>query len=241
MNLNPTHTVQELALVVAVKNHDPLVLNEAFLKQTGIVPDEWQLSQNPYVTSQASQLVFNNGVSIVAETERVVFAQALGDRELSSIEIGDVASKYSHILKKLDYEGVGLNFRSFFSFDSQEEVQAYIERWMFAPASWQHVGEAPVRANISLNFTLAGKKLTLSINPAAIQFPESEPMPVVLFGANFGYQLEAEAEKLPQLDHIFANWKTDLIEYQQLIDRHFLPTESKQLAIKSDNQDAIIS
>jgi hypothetical protein len=126
MNLNPTHTVQELALVVAVKNHDPLVLNEAFLKQTGIVPDEWQLSQNPYVTSQASQLVFNNGVSIVAETERVVFAQALGDRELSSIEIGDVASKYSHILKKLDYEGVGLNFRSFFSFDSQEEVQAYM-------------------------------------------------------------------------------------------------------------------
>jgi hypothetical protein len=93
--MKSTHTVQEVALVIAVKNHDPLVVGEAFLKQTGIIPSEWQLAQKPYLSPQATQLVFNNGVSIVAEPERVVFAQSMGDKEPSPIEIGEIASKYN--------------------------------------------------------------------------------------------------------------------------------------------------
>jgi hypothetical protein len=72
-----THTVQELALVIAVKNHDPLMVGEAFLKQTGIIPSEWELAQKPYLSQQATQLVFTNGLSIIAELERVIFSQPL--------------------------------------------------------------------------------------------------------------------------------------------------------------------
>jgi hypothetical protein len=72
-----THTVQELALVIAVKNHDPLMVGEAFLKQTGIIPSEWELAQQPYLSQQATQLVFTNGMSIIAEPERVIFSQPL--------------------------------------------------------------------------------------------------------------------------------------------------------------------
>jgi hypothetical protein len=212
---------QELALVIAVKNHDPLMVGEAFLKQTGIIPSEWQLAQKPYLSQQATQLVFDNGMSIVAELERVVFSQALADREISSIEIGEIASKYAAILKKADYQGIGINFRSFIPQSSHEAAQMYISKYVLAPASWQQVGEAPVRANVNLNFSLSGRQLTLSINPAAIQFPEQEPMPVILFGGNFAYQLDA-ADKLTQLTQILSKWQTDLTDYQQLIERHFL-------------------
>jgi len=212
---------QELTLVIAIKNHDPLMVGEAFLKQTGIIPSEWQLAQKPYLSQQATQLVFDNGMSIVAEPERVVFSQALAERELSSIEIGEIASKYAAILKKADYQGIGINFRSFIPQSSHEAAQTYISKYILAPASWQQVGEAPVRANVNLNFSLSGRQLTLSINPAAIQFPEQELMPVILFGGNFGYQLDA-ADKLTQLTQILSKWQTDLVQYQQLIERHFL-------------------
>jgi hypothetical protein len=216
-----THTVQELALVIAVKNHDPLMVGEAFLKQTGIIPSEWELAQQPYLSPQVTQLVFTNGMSIVAEPERVVFAQALADKELSTIEIGEIASKYAAILKKADYQGIGINFRSFIPQPNHESAQNYISEHVLAPASWQQIGEAPVRANINLNFSLSGRQLTLSINPAAIQFPEQELMPVILFGGNFGYQLDG-ADKLTQLTNILAKWQLDLIEYEQIVSQHFL-------------------
>lgn len=212
---------QELALVIAVKDHDPLMVGEAFLKQTGIIPTEWQLAQKPYLSQEATQLVFDNGMSIVAEPERVVFSQALAERELSSIEIGEIAIKYAAILKKADYQGIGINFRSFIPQSSPEAAQTYISRYVLAPASWQQIGEAPVRANVNLNFSLSGRQLTLSINPAAIQFPEKELMPVILFGGNFAYQLDA-ADKLTQLTQILSKWQTDLTDYQQLIEQHFL-------------------
>jgi hypothetical protein len=212
---------QELTLVIAIKNHDPLMVGEAFLKQTGIIPDQWQLSQKPYLSQQATQLVFDNGMSITAEPERVVFSQALADRELSTVEVGEVASKYAAILKKADFQGIGINFRSFIPQSSHEAAQTYISRHVLAPASWQQVGEAPVRANVNLNFSLSGRQLSLSITPAAIQFPEQELMPVILFGGNFGYQLDA-ADKLTQLTQILAKWQTDLTDYQQLIEQHFL-------------------
>jgi hypothetical protein len=216
-----THTVQELTLVIAVNNHDPLMVGEAFLKQTGIIPSDWQLAQKPYLSQQATQLVFDNGVSIVAEPERIVFSQALAERELSTIKIGEIASKYAAILKKADYQGIGINFRSFIPQISYEAAQTYISQYVLAPASWQQIGTAPVRANVNLNFSLNGRQLTLSINPAAIQFPEREPMPVILFGGNFGYPLDA-ADKLAQLTETIERWHVDLSEYQQLIDRHFL-------------------
>jgi hypothetical protein len=218
-----THTIQELALVIAVKNHDPLMVGEAFLKQTGIIPSEWELAREPYVSQQATQLVFTNGMSIIAEPERVVFSQALADKEISTITIGEIASKYAAILKKADYQGVGINFRSFIPQTSHEAAQIYISQHILAPASWQQVGEAPVQANINLNFSLSGRQLTLSINPAAIQFPEQELMPVILFGGNFGYQLDAE-DKVAQLTTIVTKWQTDLTEYQQIISKHFLAT-----------------
>jgi hypothetical protein len=216
-----THTVQELALVIAVNNHDPLMVGEAFLKQTGIIPSDWQLAQKPYLSQQATQLVFDNGMSIVAEPERIVFSQALAERELSTIKIGEIASKYAAILKKADYQSIGINFRSFIPQISYEAAQTYISQYVLAPASWQQIGTAPVRTNVNLNFSLNGRQLTLSINPAAIQFPEREPMPVILFGGNFGYPLDA-ADKLAQLTETIERWHVDLSEYQQLIDRHFL-------------------
>ena len=246
-----THTVQELALVIAVNNHDPLMVGEAFLKQTGIIPSEWELAQKPYLSPQATQLVFTNGMSIVAEPERVVFAQALADREPSTIEIGEIASLYASILKKADYQGIGINFRSFIPQPSHEAAQTYISEHILAPASWQQIGQAPVRANINLNFSLSGRQLTLSINPAAIQFPEQEPLPVILFGGNFGYQLDA-TDKLTQLTNILAQWQTDLTEYQQIITEHFftsvrhavveesLPQTIDITALKLDNLPTVL-
>jgi hypothetical protein len=232
-----SHTVQEIALVIAIRNHDPLVVGEAFLKQAEIVNPEWQLARQPYLSPQTSQLVFDNGISIVAETERVIFAQALGEKAVGTIEIDSIASKYASILKKADYQAVGINFRSFIPQPTYEDTQAYISQQLLAPASWQQVGETPVRAKLDLNFTISGRELSLNIHSAAVQFPEREPMPVILFGGSFSYPLDP-TNKLERLTQILSNWQTDLTDYRNLVDRHFLLTgNSKGYTIGNDEPE----
>lgn len=39
--------LQELAIVLTAKNHNPSILNPDFLKCSGIIPSEWELSRQP--------------------------------------------------------------------------------------------------------------------------------------------------------------------------------------------------
>ena len=75
--VSPTHTfimnktieIQELAFVVAAKNYEPSLLNPGFLKYSGIIPSDWELSRQPVFNDRVAQIVFNNGVNIVGEPQ----------------------------------------------------------------------------------------------------------------------------------------------------------------------------
>lgn len=41
--------IQEIAITLAAKNLNPAMLSEDFLKFSGIVPNEWELSKQPFL------------------------------------------------------------------------------------------------------------------------------------------------------------------------------------------------
>lgn len=67
--------IQELAIVVVGKNHNLTILNPDFLKTNGIVPDEWQLAVSPVSVDPLAQVIFQNGLSIVAQFDKVIFSE----------------------------------------------------------------------------------------------------------------------------------------------------------------------
>ena len=64
--MQKTLEIQELALVLAVKRQDPTLLNPEFLHYSGIIPEAWELAQQPVRQPQGAQVSFQNGVNIVA-------------------------------------------------------------------------------------------------------------------------------------------------------------------------------
>jgi hypothetical protein len=217
---------QELAIVVSVKTQNPAILNEDFLKQTGIIPSDWKLARDPIYTDRVAQIVFENGFSIAAQPDRVMFLEAVGDKEIDTISAGEVAQKYVATLRLADYQAVGINFRSYVAHDNAEEVSEYINTQLLSSGSWQQYGAAGVRASINLVYDLSERQLNLAINEASIQFPEQPATPVVLFAGNFSY----DASKTPTDDRateiakVIGNWKQDLTEYTALISDRFLTT-----------------
>jgi hypothetical protein len=215
---------QELAIVIAVKTQNPTILNEDFLKQSGIIPTDWKLAREPVYTDRVAQIVFENGFSIAAQPDRVMFLEAVGDKEIASISAGEVAQKYVATLKLADYQAVGINFRSYVAYESPAAASEYINSQLLAAGSWQQHGKGAVRASVNLVYDLADGQLNLSVNEASIQFPDQAATPVVLFAGNFSYDISqtADSEKATAIAKLVGNWQQELGEYSALINEKFL-------------------
>ncbi len=232
---------QELAIVVSVKTQNPTILNEDFLTQTGIIPSDWKIAREPIYNDRVGQIVFENGFSIVAQPDRVMFLEAVGDKAIDSISAGEVAQKYVATLKLADYQAVGINFRSYVAYNSPEAASDYINTQLLAGGSWQQYGTG-VRAALNLVYDLSERQLNLSINDASIQFPEQLATPVVLFAGNFSYDVSkiSTGDRVTKIAGLISNWQQDLSEYTALITERFI-SEGENIECKSSNDALEIS
>ena len=95
--------LQELGIVVAMQQPNPSLVTAEFLKLSGIVPLDWQLAREPINQNNISELLFTNGVRIVAEPNRIMFGENIGDRDISTLTVATIAQKYSDIFKLAKY------------------------------------------------------------------------------------------------------------------------------------------
>ena len=77
--------LQELGIVVAMQQPNPNLVTAEFLKLSGIIPTDWQLAQEPVNTERISQLLFTNSVRIVAEPNRIMFGENIGELDISTL------------------------------------------------------------------------------------------------------------------------------------------------------------
>jgi hypothetical protein len=220
--------LQELGIVVAMQQPNPNLVTAEFLKLSGIIPTDWQLAREPINNERVSQLLFTNGVSIVAEPNRIMFGEIIGERDINTLMIATIAQKYLDIFKLAQYSAIGINIRSYSPQATALAATQYINHQLLASGSWQNYGTAPVQAALKLVYTLVGRQLNLEVAAAGMQFAESDVTPVVLFSGNFSYNLATPevSENLAAASQVLSNWQTDLSAYCELItDRFLTPTK----------------
>ncbi|BAY62116.1 hypothetical protein NIES22_21830 [Calothrix brevissima NIES-22] len=217
--------LQELAIAIAAKNLNPTVLNPDFLKYTGVIPGDWELGRPPVYSNGIAQMVFSNGLSIVAQPNRIVINEAIGTRELQEIQVAQIACQLVDKLPKVDYQSVGINPVGLFMFGSDKQSHQYLCQHLLSPGSWQEFGEEPMQVGLQLAYTFKQSQLILGINQAKIQYPDKTESAVV-FSGNYNYPLSAnsESEKLQQLKQIMQNWQQDVNNFSQLLEERFLPS-----------------
>jgi hypothetical protein len=206
------------------------LLNPGFLKHSGIVPEDWQLAGQPVVTNRGSQIVFSNGVYVGAQPNRLMFVEALNNKEdKSSSEAPGLARRYTEILRNLEYQAVGINFRGYVTCTNVTvENNNYLIENLIQPGEWLNCGTEPVKAGLNLMFTYDDKRLNLSINEAGLKLPESEQVPIILFSGNFERDLTAETarERLELLESTIDGWQQDLGIYTDVVNK-FIERQGK--------------
>jgi hypothetical protein len=228
--MNQTLDVQELSLVIAVERQDPSLLTPDFLRYSGIIPQDWELSHQPVRAQQAAQVSYQNGVSILAYPDRTIFVEPLSDK--TEVEIPHIAQRYSEILRNLNFQAVGTNFRGHVLFPGTEDsAHQYLCNTLLSPGPWQNIGTAPMRAGLNLIYTFERNVMNLSVQEAMIQLPEQERVPVVLFTANFETPLQSqtESERLTGLQQAIQSWQSDLATYRQTVEKLLEQNQSQYL------------
>ncbi|MCM0593811.1 MAG: hypothetical protein KA716_27895 [Gloeotrichia echinulata DEX184] len=227
--MKPNLDVQEFAIAIAAKRHNPTILTPDFLKYSGIVPSDWELARQPILTNTAAQVVFQNGVNIIAEVNRVVFTESISTKEPQEVEIATIANKYLATLAQVEYQGIGINFRGHVLLEGEQNTaRNYILKTLLNAGPWQEFGEATVQAATRFVYTFEGVQLNLDINEAGLQLPDQTVLPIVLFTANFGHGISGDepSQRLATLSQVIGNWQSDLEIYKEVVNTKFFNSVS---------------
>lgn len=232
--MNQALTINELTIVAAINNYDLTLCLPRFLQSSGIVPSDWNLNSEPIVNNQIVQTVYSNGVNVIAQSNRCLFAENIENKEESLVESPQVAKNYVQTLPRLDYQAIGINLRGYIKLGSEpDKARQEFFAGLLVDGSWQQKGTKAMEAELNLNYTFDDKRLTLSINNGLLRQPETEALPIILFSGNFSYNLSEQPQKnrVEKIQEIITNWQSDLHLFKDVIrDFPLVTIEEKQLA-----------
>ncbi|MEL4896090.1 hypothetical protein [Crocosphaera sp. Alani8] len=217
--------IQELAIAISAKNLNPTMLSQEFLKQTGIVPNDWELAKKPVLGQNLSQVTFQNGVSIVAQPRTITFMESLGAKTPDELNIPKVARQYVEKLANAAYQGLSITPKSLVPFPGDSQgARNFITQNLLSPGDWQNYGKTPVQAGLNLLYQLDRCQFSLNINEAKIQMPDKSTIPALLFAGNFNYNLAAAnpQEVIAKLQKGIDDWQSDLTAFQEVVNERFL-------------------
>lgn len=223
--MNPSVRIKELEIVIALKNNLPPNLLRKFLLDKGIIPGDWQLASQPAYTSASLEIIFTNGVTFIAQAQRIVLIETIEGKTNNQVLIPEIALKYVESLPNLDYYAVGINPKGHVNFGSKKDAaREYIDQTLLHSGPWQDFGKTKVRSSLNFIYTLENCFLNLSVNEAALRLLDETIVPIVLFSGNFDYDISNQDDdlRLQCLVQFLENWQHLLEIYQDLVNTRFL-------------------
>ena len=223
--------IEEISIIIAAKDLTPTMMSYDFLKFSGIVAQEWELSQQPVLNPNYAQLNFKNGVSISAQPRSVTISESLSDKKTKNLVFHTVAAKYIEKLPHAEYVGLSLSPKILLPFpNSPKSVRQYITGTLLGSGAWKRIGKIPVQAGINLMYYLDRCQMTISVSEAQLRKPQEQPITAILFSGNFNYNVKSESEesanKTTQISDFLNNWQTDIEEFREIVNQKFLDSNS---------------
>lgn len=230
---NQTQYIEEVSIVIAAQDLTPTMMSQDFLKFSGIIPKEWELSQQPVLNPNFAQLNFKSGVNINAQPRTITITESLGSKNLEDLNLATVASKYVEKLPHAEYMGLSCSPKILIPFPTApESVRQYITGSLLGSGSWKKIGRAPVQAGVNLMYLLDRCQLTMNISEARLQNSQNHSIAAILFSGNFNYNInpqDQKSDRLTQVNQFLGNWQTDFEEFRTIVNQKFLETNTQQL------------
>lgn len=218
-----TLQLQELNFSLFTKSFNPKIFNVDTLYHGGIIQSDWQLAAEPISSDLGVKLVFTNKVRIVAQPNRLTFAETIGNKNLEDILLPFITQRSLQTFSNIEYQAVSLNPSAYARFNSNSQVLQYLSQGLLAADSWRTFQDQAISAvGIKLAYPNKSGNFYLDINQANIQI-SGATVPAIWFAGNFNYQLEENTDRNNyNLQNILNNWRSDVRNFQDFINNKLL-------------------
>ena len=224
--------IQEIAIALAIKDFDPAIITEEFVRQNKIVNPDWKLNQAPLEHYDRAQLAFDSNVTILAQKSGIAFIERISDND-AQLQAQSVASRCVSQLTDVEYQGIKLEAKRLIPIPNDDAPRSYLTEFLVASGAWQNYGQAPVKTGINFLYNLGRCQLNMAISEATIKQENkedawSQDMGGLLFSGTFKYP-PFDGDKISKAKQAIANYPKDWQEFNQIIDRVFLNSEDSLL------------
>ena len=216
--------LQELNFTLFAEQFNPAMLNLNSLQRVGVIKPSWQLAEEPIYQTSGMKLVFTNKVRILAQPDRLIFAETVGNKRLQDTHSPSAVINYVKGFPEIKYLAVSLNPGGFARFPSATEACKYLTEGLLASTPWRKFQGQPINAaGLKLAYPYKSGNFYLDINQANLDIG-GQNIPAVWFAGSFNYQLRGHdsTQRYLHLNNIIQGWKIDLENYQTYINNELL-------------------
>jgi hypothetical protein len=204
------------SVVVLAEGNNPTILNPDFLKNNNIV-DQKFTPATVLCTPPVSQVAYSEGISIVAEFEKLQFIDERADRIPDASPIPSIASKYLQILPHVKYTAVGINFSGHRRFDDLGAAKSFILKKFIKEGPWFNVQEQDIGAGVNFVYSHDNVRRTVNINPGELK--KEQEFPVV--SVRYNHNCDVQSSSLESLTSFIANWPEAFKYYTEFCENLF--------------------
>ncbi len=216
--------LQELNFTLNTEKFNPTILNLKTLQRAGVIQASWKLVEEPIYQTSGMKLVFDNKVRIIAQPDKIVFAETVGAKRLQDIKISRSVANLVPGFVDIKYRGISINPGGYAQFKSAKESCKYMSEGLLASTPWRKFqGQTIDAVGLKLAYAYKSGNFYLDINQANLQILGKE-ISAIWFAGNFSYQLKGnnKNERHYNLLNILRDWHLDIKSYQNFIDNELL-------------------
>lgn len=97
--------VEKSSVVILANNHNPTILTHTFLKDSGILKDDKEITKNSYILTPPLSRIIVNGITIQVENQRCIIEDFN-----QTDKAFEYAQKYKDLLGYISVSAIGINF-----------------------------------------------------------------------------------------------------------------------------------
>ncbi|MBF0607748.1 MAG: hypothetical protein HQL61_09415 [Magnetococcales bacterium] len=207
------------SIVILGKRHNPTILNPDFLRHTGIIKDTLT-PKDVLCTLAVSHVVYNGGLSIVAESERLQFI----DENVVTIpydsQIPTIATRYLNVLPHVNYTAAGINFTGHYVYETRQMALAFLKKTFIKEGPWLNLGSGLTEAGLKFVYYFDDVSCTISLEVTDIAAHEHDsndsevqnriifPKAIPAIDVKANYHLDAKEAELKTIKTFILSWQT---------------------------------
>ena len=217
-SINMKIDLANFSIVVVAQAHNPSILNPDFLINNKIV-DASFTPKDVYCTPPISQVSFDEGISIIAEFERLQFVDHVSERIPHKSQIAEIATRYISVLPHVRYTAVGINFTGHYLWENTNSACSFISNKFIREVPCLSSGDGLTNVGLKFIYLFGKIKCTISIESTERIREENKRIPVILINAN--YNLDVKDNNIQEIISFISDWKTQNERFTNFLEKAF--------------------